>query len=84
MVCQEVLKALINVLDNSEEEKNVCLGVKKPVAQVPSPTTSMSVLQVGQPAAFNAPSPTTSAGYIFTNIQDANIYKEFMIANDEI
>lgn len=32
MACQEALKAPIEVSDNSEEEKNAYLGVKKSVA----------------------------------------------------
>ncbi len=84
MARQEALKALIEVPDDSEEEKNVCLGVKKPAAQVPSPAASTLVLGAGQPVGSSAPSPAPPSGRVFANTQDVNIYEEFMTADDEI
>ncbi len=84
MARQEALKAPIEVPDNSEEEKNVCLGVKKPAAQVPKPAVSTSVLGAGQPVGSGAPSPAPSSGHVFADTQDANMYEEFMTVDDEM
>ena len=84
MARQKVLKALIKTPDNSEEEKNVFLGVKKPAAQVPSPAASTSISGAGQVAGSGIPSPATTSGRVFAATQDANMYDEFMTANDEI
>lgn len=84
IVCQEVFKAFIEVPNNNEGEKNVYLGFKKPAAQIPSSATSTLVLKAGQPASSNAPSPAIPFGRIFANTQDANMYKEFMTADDEM
>lgn len=84
MAGQEAFKAPIEVPDNNEEGKNVCLGVKKPAVQIPSPATSTSVLRAGQPIGSNVPLSVTSSGDIFANTKDANIYKEFITANNEM
>ncbi len=84
MARQEALKAPIEVSDDSEEEKNVCLGVKKPVTQVPSPVASTLVLGTGQPVGSGATSPTPPSGHVFADTQDANMYEKFMTADDEM
>ncbi len=84
MTCQEVLKALIKVLDNNEEEKNFCLGVKKPAAQVPSLANSILVPRAGQPASSGVLSPTTPSGRFYVDIKNDNIYEEFMTADNEM
>lgn len=69
MVYQEVFKALIEVLDNSEKEKNICLEVKKPVVlQVSSFVTLILVLKAGQPASSGILSPAIPSGHVFANI----------------
>ncbi len=84
MVHQKALKTSIEILDNSGEEKNVCLEVKKPATQVPSPAVLISVLEVGQPVDFSALLPTLLSGYVFADTQDANIYEKFMTTDNEI
>ncbi len=68
MAYQKAFKALIEVFDNSEEEKNICLRVKKPAAQVPSPVTSSSVLEVVQPVGSGASSPAPPSDNVFADI----------------
>lgn len=75
MICQERFKALIEISDNSEKEKNVYLGVKKSVVQVSSCIILTLLLKVGQLASSNALLPITRSRPVFTNIQDTNIYK---------
>lgn len=84
MVRQKTLKASIKVLDNSEKEKNIGLGVKKPVVQILSPATSILILKIGQPASSGTPSPISLSGYVFANIQNANIYKKFMTTDNKM
>ncbi len=68
MARQDALKAPIEVPDDSEEEKNICLGVKKSAAQVPSPTTSALILGAGQSVGSGASSPVPLSGRVFANI----------------
>lgn len=47
MVCEQALKAPIDVLKDSEKETNMSLKVRNPAIQVFIPTISMSVLKAG-------------------------------------
>lgn len=84
MVYQEALKAINKVLDNNEEEKNICLEVKKSAPQVSSLAASMLVLGADQLVGSSVPSLALFSSHTFANTQDVNMYKEFMTADNEI
>lgn len=67
MIYQEAFKALIKVLNNSEEEKNVCLRVKKPVSQISSFIALILVLEADQLADSSIPLLVTPSNSVFAN-----------------
>lgn len=85
---QQILKALIEIPNNSEEKTNMSLEIKNPATQVQSPAASMLVLEAGgghlQLVDTGTLPPGTPSSHVFANTQDASMYKEFMNIDEKM